>query len=72
MAFIEGETYSGYFSELTVINYTKPSSKTGAGVGDYSSGANIQASINKNTSKIGAVITPYYPALAAIFSTEAW
>lgn len=72
MAFIEGETYSGYFSELTVINYTKPASKTGAGIGDYSSAANIHASVNKNVAKIGASIRPYYYSLASIFSTEAW
>lgn len=72
MAFIEGESYSGYFSELTVINYTKPSSKTGAGVGDYSASANVHGSVNKNVAKVGASVTPYYPALASIFATEAW
>jgi len=69
MAILEGATFHGYFSELTVVNQLKPS-KTGAAAAKYNSATVIQASVEKNTAKIAAHITPYSQALSLLFGTE--
>ncbi len=70
MALIEGETFDGYFYELTVILSTGPSDNTGASPGSYSAGKSIQANVNKNATKIGASVSLYHPELAILFATE--
>ena len=71
MAFIEGATFSGQFSELMVAtNYTKPSNKQGASIGGHSVGTKSQANINSGVTKVGAMVVVYAPALSVLFGTD--
>lgn len=70
MAFIEGATFSGKFSELTVvINRTKPTSGQGATLGSHSVERKSEANVNSGAT-IGAAVGVYAPQLAILFGTD--
>jgi hypothetical protein len=70
MAIIEGASFEGYKPYIVAITYTKPSTDQGASLSGYGSKNVIQASVEKNTTKVGAIIEPYAEELALIFGTE--
>lgn len=69
MALIEGTTYGGYFSELTVVSLTRPS-KSGSSTDRYRGEQVVAANIEKTITKIGASIGIDRSALAALFGSE--
>lgn len=68
MAFIEGTTFSGYFSELTVVARTLPTS-IGSGGGRHKAKTSAHVSTNR-PAYVGASVKRYSPRLAKLLGTE--
>jgi len=72
MAFIEGADFKGYFSELTLVSYLRPTTKLGSGGSAYRAGNGIQGDVNKGVTKVGAAPRIYAPELSLLFGGDAW
>lgn len=72
MAFIEGADFKGYFHELTVVAYMRPTTKLGSGGSSYNASKGIQGDVNKGVTKVGAAPRVYAPELSLLFGGDAW
>ncbi len=70
MAISEGVSLDGYTGEIVVIDYTAPTSGTGATSSGYSAKKVVAASTNKTQTQIGVALRRYAPVLSALFATE--
>jgi hypothetical protein len=72
MAIIAGASFSGRYSELTVVSYAtrNPSDKTGSGASGYASNKASEANIEKGTTYIGSSVSVFSPELAALFGSD--
>lgn len=70
MAIAEGISLIGYTGEVVVIDYTKPTSGTGATTRSHAPTKVVEAKTNQGQTQMGVALRRYAPVLSVLFGTE--